>query len=115
MLLPPCCRQKFAVPSTGVLIALITEALSSLIGRQCRIEGLGGVRKELDFTPLCDVAQMLYGSALVSERYAGISEFLLQGDAGKQGTGVPGIAEDERLLPVTRSIINAAGAQTRLA
>ena len=114
MLLPALCRHKSAAPFTGVLIALLNETLSSLIGRQCRIEGLGGVRKELDFTPLCDVAQMLYGSALVSERYAGISEFLSQGDAGKQGTGLPDIAEDERLLPVTRSIINGAGAQSSL-
>lgn len=67
------------------------------------------MRKDLDFSPLCDVAQMLYGSALVSERYAGISDFLLRNDAGKRLAGIADISGDDRLLPVTRSIINGAG------
>lgn len=68
------------------------------------------MRKDLDFGPLCDVAQMLYGSALVCERYAGISEFLMQSDSQKRHSGIPDIGADDRLLPVTRSIINGAGA-----
>ena len=67
------------------------------------------MRKELDFEPLCDVAQMLYGSALVSERYAGIVDFLMDNEGGKRKVGVADIGSDERLLPITRTIINGAG------
>lgn len=66
---------------------------------------------DLDFQPLCKLALMLYGSALVSERYAGISSFLEGGaTAGvRHRSGLKDIGEDERLLPVTRKIINGAG------
>lgn len=68
----------------------------------------------VDFKPLCDLALMLYGSALVSERYSGISSFL-EGNSGsvtgvtRCGNGMKDIGEDERVLPVTRKILNDAG------
>ena len=67
---------------------------------------------EVDFRPLCDLALMLYGSALVSERYAGVADFLERGgDAGVKrcSNGLKDIGEDERVLPVTRKILNGAG------
>lgn len=80
-----------------------------------RLQSCGGQRVELDFKPLCDLALMLYGSALVSERYAGISEFLAGTDSSKGSkrcaNGLVDIEEDSRLLPVTRRIVNGAGEQ----
>jgi hypothetical protein len=78
----------------------------------CRLQEIGGERVALDFKPLCDVALLLYGSALVSERYAGVSRFL-EGDsiagAVRHRNGLKDITEDERVLPVTRKILNGAG------
>ena len=53
-----------------------------------------------------------YGSSFVAERVAGIAEFLLPGaDGPDTGAGpVAALEEDERLLPVTRSILALAGA-----
>lgn len=67
---------------------------------------------EVDFGPLCDLALMLYGTALVSERYAGVAAFLeAGGDTGvkRSSNGLRDIGDDERLLPVTRKILNGAG------
>lgn len=69
----------------------------------------------LDFAPLCDTARMLYGSSFVAERAAGIADFLLQlkdgssREAGGDARWLVDVATDERLLPVTRSIIGGAG------
>lgn len=57
---------------------------------------------------------MLYGSALVSERYSGISDFLMAHASPELCSGIADIGTDERLLPVTRSIINGAGAMLLL-
>ncbi len=40
-----------------------------------RLVALGGVRVEVDYTPLAQIAELLYGSALVAERYQAIREF----------------------------------------
>jgi allophanate hydrolase len=40
-----------------------------------RLESMGGSRVRLDFAPFKQVAQLLYGSALVAERYAAIRPF----------------------------------------
>ena len=40
-----------------------------------RLEGMGGRRVRLDFAPFKQAAQLLYGSALVAERYAAIRPF----------------------------------------
>lgn len=41
-----------------------------------RLQRLGGVAAPLDFTPLHACADMLYGSALVAERYAAVRDFV---------------------------------------
>ncbi len=40
-----------------------------------RLQGMGGTAVELDFAPFKQAAQLLYGSALVAERYAAIRPF----------------------------------------
>jgi hypothetical protein len=86
---------------------------------QCRLAALGGVQTGLDFRPLCDLALMLYGSALIAERYSGIHAFL-QEEVGattpkRTANGFVDVSGDTRLLPVTRNIINGAGATSFLA
>jgi len=55
------------------------------------IKAMGGEIVELDFTPLYNVAKMLYEGAWVAERYAAIEDFLS--------------ARPESVHPVTRQII----------
>jgi allophanate hydrolase len=43
-----------------------------------RLVALGGIRVEIDYTPLAKIAELLYGSALVAERYQAIREFFDQ-------------------------------------
>ena len=43
-----------------------------------RLIALGGVRVDVDYTPLAQIAELLYGSALVAERYLAIREFFDQ-------------------------------------
>ncbi|HVZ47011.1 MAG TPA: allophanate hydrolase [Ramlibacter sp.] len=40
-----------------------------------RLRGLGGTPVTIDYEPLAEAASMLYGSALVAERYAAVREF----------------------------------------
>jgi allophanate hydrolase len=40
-----------------------------------RLQGMGGQAVPIDYAPLARVAELLYGSALVAERYAAIREF----------------------------------------
>jgi allophanate hydrolase len=40
-----------------------------------RLQGMGGIAVQLDFAPFKQAAQLLYGSALVAERYAAIRPF----------------------------------------
>lgn len=56
-----------------------------------RIKTMGGEIVELDFTPLYNIAKMLYEGAWVAERYAAIEDFLK--------------ASPESVHPVTRQII----------
>lgn len=78
----------------------------------CRLEKIGGAAVDLDFVPLTNAALMLYGSSFIAERAAGIAPFLRrEGEGGKRPREwAAGAAEDERLLPVTRAIMAAAGA-----
>ena len=43
-----------------------------------RLTALGGTSVEVDYTPLAQIAELLYGSALVAERYQAIREFFDQ-------------------------------------
>ena len=78
------------------------------------MEKIGGVAVDLDFVPLTNAALMLYGSSFIAERAAGIAPFLRgdgEGGAKKRAHDwAAAAADDERLLPVTRQIMAAAGA-----
>lgn len=88
-----------------------------------RLESLGGQLVQVDFSPYAETAAMLYQSSFVAERFSGIRKFLEAGstaaEEGPSGGGVEAAAaaltqqcalvQDERLLPVTRTIISGSG------
>lgn len=41
-----------------------------------RAKSLNGELVQIDFAPFCEIAQLLYNSAFVAERYAGIRSFI---------------------------------------
>jgi len=61
-----------------------------------RLESLGGMRVEIDFTPFLDAARLLYEGPWVAERYAAVGRFME--------------AHPDALFPVTAQII--AGGRT---
>jgi allophanate hydrolase len=71
---------KFGVPDQleffgdTLAEAAFTEAV-------LRLQGMGGSAVKLDFAPFKQAAQLLYGSALVAERYAAIRPFFDQHEA----------------------------------
>jgi allophanate hydrolase len=67
-------RFAFGVPSVLEFFgdALAAEAFDEAIER---LESLGGQRVAIDYAPLAEAASLLYGSALVAERYAAVREF----------------------------------------
>ncbi len=85
-----------------------------------RLQEAGGqLVQEFDFEPFAATAALLYQSSFIAERYSGIRAFLdSKGSPGGKGEGVAPEAAlaqqrrlvgDERLLPVTRTIISGAG------
>lgn len=91
---------RFGVPATGQLEwfgdtqnhALYAEAVS-------RLESLGGIRVEIDFTPFRDAARLLYEGPWVAERWSAIRAFHAK--------------HANSIFPVTRKIIE--GGATPLA
>jgi allophanate hydrolase len=95
-----------------------------------RLEAVGGVRMEVDFSPFAEAAALLYQSSFVAERYSGIRAFLDKlapsgcGDRAAAAAAAAAqrqapeaalaqqraLGSDDRLLPVTRAIIAGAGA-----
>ncbi|CAN5891224.1 allophanate hydrolase [soil metagenome] len=67
-------RFRFGVPST---LAFFGDDASEAAFNDAitRLEGMGGIRVEIDYAPLAEIAALLYDSALVSERYAAVREF----------------------------------------
>lgn len=88
-----------------------------------RLTALGGKQVTIDFSPLLEIAAMLYTASFVAERYSGIREFLespLEQDPPAELSAGPAkaaaalhymsrVESDERLLPVTRAIICGSG------
>ena len=71
---------KFGVPDQLEFYgdALAEAAFSDSVQR---LQGMGGSAVPLDFAPFKQAAQLLYGSALVAERYAAIRPFFDQHEA----------------------------------
>lgn len=85
-------KFRFGVPSEADLEWFgDTEYARLYRDAVVRFASLGGEAVEIDYTPFREAAQMLYGGALVAERYAAIQGFF--------------DAHGDELLPVTRQVI----------
>jgi allophanate hydrolase len=67
-------RFRFGVPDVLTFFgdASATLAFDDAVAR---LEAMGGTKVAIDYAPLAAVADMLYDSALVAERYAAVREF----------------------------------------
>jgi len=69
---PP--RFRFGVPSTLEFFGDL-ESEAAFQHAVQRLREIGGTPVEIDYAPLAQAAELLYGSALVAERYAAVREF----------------------------------------
>jgi allophanate hydrolase len=91
----------FGVPRDVQLEFFGNDAYARLfVAAVARLESLGGVRREMDITPLLETARLLYEGPWVAERYLA-TEALLQ-------------SNPEAMLPVTRAIIQGGAAPRAL-
>ena len=80
-----------------------------------KLKASGGQQVNIDFTPFAAVAALLYQSSFVAERYSGLRTFLDGGSEGRAAGPEAALQQqrsllnDDRLLPVTRTIIAGAG------
>ncbi|MDP3135183.1 MAG: allophanate hydrolase [Burkholderiaceae bacterium] len=67
-------RFRFGVPDT---LAFFGDSAAEAAFTQAvqRLESMGGTAVRIDYAPLAQAADLLYGSALVAERYAAIRAF----------------------------------------
>jgi allophanate hydrolase len=65
---------RFGVPDTLEFYG-DAAASSAFEQAQARLQAMGGTPVTIDFKPLAAIADLLYGSALVAERYAAIRSF----------------------------------------
>jgi len=83
---------RFGVPKADQLKFFGNTEYESLFWKSVeRLESLGGVRIEIDFSPFIETARLLYEGPWIAERYAGIREFAA--------------AQSDAMLEVTRGII----------
>ena len=98
---PPAPRApfRFGVPRADQL-KFFGNAEAERVYREAlaRLEGLGGVRVEIDFAPFAAAADLLYSGAWVAERTAAVGDFIA--------------AHPQETLPVTRTIIQGGAALT---
>ncbi|HZZ49345.1 MAG TPA: allophanate hydrolase [Pseudonocardia sp.] len=71
---PPA--PRIAVPSPTGLAALTPEGRSAFRAASERLVAAGARLTEVDIAPLLAAATLLYGGAIVAERYAAVGEFL---------------------------------------
>lgn len=69
---------RFGVPAGGLDFFGDGEAASLYRHAIARLEGLGGVKVDIDFTPFRDAARLLYSGPWVAERLAAIRDFALK-------------------------------------
>lgn len=83
---------RFGVPRSDQLEFFGNSSYEALFWESVvRLESLGGMRQEIDFTPFMETAQLLYHGPWIAERYCGIKEFA--------------ITQSEAMLEVTKGII----------
>lgn len=89
---PPPAVFRFGVPSRATRIfAGDRESERLFDAAVARLEILGGNAVELDFTPFCAAAKMLYEDAFIARRYANLQSFF--------------DAHEAEIFPATREII----------
>lgn len=83
---------RFGVPSADQLEFFGNRAYEALFWESIkRLESLGGIRIEIDFSAFRDAARLLYEGPWIAERYAGIREFASE--------------KSDAMLEVTRGIV----------
>ncbi len=88
----PTTQFRFGVPQPAQLAYFgNTEYPALFAAAVARLQALGGVPVEIDFTPFLETARLLYEGPWVAERYAAIAGFIEK--------------NAEALYPVTRQII----------
>lgn len=86
---------RFGVPRPADLQFFGDREAPDVFARALRVlEGMGGRRVEIDFTPFREAAKLLYEGPWVAERLAAVQDFYA--------------ARPEAFLPVTRKIIGGA-------
>ncbi|MEC3977643.1 allophanate hydrolase [Amycolatopsis sp. H20-H5] len=79
-------RPRVAVPDEAGL-ALLAEAARPVFAEVVkRLRAAGSVVEPVDIAPLLEAGKLLYGGALVAERYAAVGEFLAGNPAGADPT-----------------------------
>ncbi|MFJ5262914.1 allophanate hydrolase [Streptomyces sp. NPDC088387] len=102
---------RIAVPpreQLGELDEGWAEAYESAVAR---LESAGAEIRTLDLSPFTEAASMLYGGALVAERYTAVGEFIdksLAADSGDLDPTVAGIITRARDLPAHRLFADQA-------
>jgi allophanate hydrolase len=97
----------FSGPGGGVVRRAMETAMRESVDRMRKIGGeLVG---DFDFSCFAQTAALLYGSAFVAERHAGIREFLERGlDKSELQSSDNFVYKDERLMRITRAIIGGS-------
>ncbi|MFY9141995.1 allophanate hydrolase [Sulfuricurvum sp.] len=83
---------RFGIPGADQLEFFGNRAYESLFWESvAKLESLGGIRCEIDFSPFIECAKLLYHGPWIAERYCGIKEFAQ--------------TQSDAMLDVTRGII----------
>ena len=83
---------RFGVPRSDQLEFFGNSEYEALFWESVvRLESLGGLRQEIDFTPFMETAKLLYHGPWIAERYCGIKEFAM--------------TQSDAMLEVTRGIV----------
>ena len=95
-------RFHFGVPAAEQLAFFGDSAAQTLFASAIeRLEALGGIKTEIDFTPFMSAARLLYEGPWVAERFIAAETIITQ--------------QPEAMLPVTRSIIENTKDKTAVA
>jgi allophanate hydrolase len=93
-----------AVPSSAGLVPLSPAATAAFHASVRRLTEAGAVTREIDISALLAAATLLYGGALVAERYAAVGEFLDSTPGDDHDPTVAGIIRAARELPAHRLV-----------
>jgi allophanate hydrolase len=93
-----------AVPSAAGLVPLSPAATAAFHASVRRLTEAGAVTREIDISAMLAAATLLYGGALVAERYAAVGAFLDSTSGDDHDPTVAGIIQAARDLPAHRLV-----------